>query len=152
MNPNFSKAPLDLSKWRKVPTMLIAGGGALSLLGLVISPKEFAYSWLLAFMFYLSLGLGALFLVLVHHLFDAGWSVPIRRFCEHISSLLFPWMAIFWIPIYLLRHKLYHWMSVDSAGDHALKAKLPLFTETGFLLISLACFATWWLLSSRLRN
>ena len=32
--------------------------------------------------------MGALFLVLAHHLFDAGWSVPIRRFCEHISNLL----------------------------------------------------------------
>ena len=45
-------------------------------------------------MFFLSLVLGALFLVMVHHLFDAGWSVAIRRFCEHLACLLFPWMAI----------------------------------------------------------
>ena len=32
--------------------------------------------------------LGALFLVLVHHLTDAGWSVGIRRFNEHLASLL----------------------------------------------------------------
>jgi hypothetical protein len=41
------------------------------------------FSWLLAFMFYYSIALGALFLVMVHHLTDAGWSVGIRRFCEH---------------------------------------------------------------------
>ena len=41
-------------------------------------------------MFYYSIALGALFLVMVHHLTDAGWSVGIRRFCEHLASLLFP--------------------------------------------------------------
>jgi hypothetical protein len=45
-------------------------------------------------MFYYSIALGALFLVMVHHLTDAGWSVGIRRFCEHLASLLFPWLAI----------------------------------------------------------
>jgi hypothetical protein len=30
-------------------------------------------------MFYSSLMLGGLFLVILHHLFDAQWSVPIRR-------------------------------------------------------------------------
>ncbi len=114
--------------------------------------RQFAFSWLLAYMFCLSICSGALFLVMFHHLFDAGWSVPIRRFCEHLASLLFPVMAIFWIPIYLLRKHLYHWMSIaDPASDHALKVKLPLFTQSGFLLISLACFAVWWLLTNRLR-
>ena len=51
---------------------------------------EFGISWLLAFMFFLSIALGTLFLVLVHHLTDAGWSVGIRRFNEHIAALLFP--------------------------------------------------------------
>src|SRR5881394_974301 len=92
-------APLDLSKWRKAPMLLMAGGGLLALIGLAIDPKQFAFSWLLAFMFFLSLCGGALFLVLVHHLFDAGWSVPIRRFCEHIASLFVPWLLILFIPV-----------------------------------------------------
>src|ERR1051325_9642053 len=99
-------APLDLSKWRNVPRNLMAGGGVVVALGFVITLilqrlDQFAYSWLLAFMFFLSLCLGALFLVLLHHLFDAGWSVPIPRFCEHISTILFPWMALLFIPIAL---------------------------------------------------
>ncbi len=67
-------APLDLSKWRNVPVILMVVGGVLSLIGLAFYRKEFAFSWLLAFMFFLSLCLGALFLVIAHHLFDAGWS------------------------------------------------------------------------------
>src|SRR3954447_7639691 len=120
--------PLDLSKWRKAPTMLIVVGGVLSLLGLLCNRQQFAYSYLLAFMFCLSICLGALFLVLAHHLFDAGWSVPIRRFCEHIASLLFPWMFILWIPIGLFRKQLFSWINHVHAPDEALAAKFPLFT------------------------
>ena len=44
-----------------------------------------------------AIALGALFLVMIHHLTDAGWSVGIRRFCEHLASLLFPWLAILFL-------------------------------------------------------
>ena len=149
--------PLDLSKWRNVPTILIGVGGVLALIGLGVSfgvlhdgGKQFAFSWLLAFMFCLSIGLGALFLVLAHHLFDAGWSVPIRRFCEHIASLL-PIMVFFWIPIYLLRKTLFSWMSVNPP-DEALAAKNPLFTQAGFLIVSLGIFGVWYVLTKGLRS
>src|SRR6266478_4485253 len=103
--------PLDLSRWRNVPAILMGGGALVSLIGLLVNAKEFAYAWLLGFMFFLSLCLGALFLVIVHHLFDAGWSVPIRRFSEHIASLLFPWMALLFLPIVFLAKTIYPWMS-----------------------------------------
>jgi hypothetical protein len=114
---------------------------------------QFGYAWLVAFMFCLSIGLGALFLVIVHHLFDAGWSVATRRFCEHIASLLFPICFVLWIPIGLLAPQLYQWMGkeLQAHPDHALSAKWPLFSTTGFYLISIGCFLTWWLLSNRLK-
>ena len=151
VKPTSSSAPLDLSRWRNVPTILMFAGGAVSLLGL-FNPKEFAFSWLLAFMFFLSLCLGALFLVLAHHLFDAGWSVAIRRFCEHIASLLFPWMFFLFIPIALFaKSRIYLWMNSNPATDKALAVKNPLFTMPGFYLVSAGCFAVWWLLTNRLR-
>ena len=130
---------------------LMVGGGALCLLGLLLDRQQFAFSWLLSFMFFLSLCLGALFLVIEHHLFDASWSVPIRRSCEHIASLLFPWMALLFIPLALLAKTLYRWMSADPRTAHALAAKEPLFTQPMFYLVSAFCFLVWWLLSNRLR-
>jgi hypothetical protein len=145
--------PPDLSKWRTLPVKLMVVGGAVSLLGAVLNLKQFGYSWLLAFMFFLSLSLGALFLVLAHHLFDAGWSVATRRLCEHIASLLFPWLAILFVPIALLAPKLYTWMGpqLQQTPDHALHAKYPLFTYTGFYLVIVICFAVWGFLTSRLK-
>src|ERR1041385_8930066 len=150
-------SPVDLAKWRTLPNLMMGGGAATCVLGLVVdfarhhSLRQFGYSWLLAFMFWLSLTLGALFLVMMHHLFDAAWSVPLRRFCEHLACLVFPWMAVFFIPIALLAPQIYAWMSVNPRSDHALRVKWPLFTMPGFCLTAAMCFAVWWLLASRLR-
>jgi hypothetical protein len=143
--------PLDFSKWRNVPNLMIAGGLVLCLIGGIWKPTQFAYSWLLGFVFCLSFVMGALFLVLMHHLFDAGWSVGIRRFCEHLACLVFPWMALFFVPIALLAPLIYKWMRVDPSLDHELAAKWPLFTKPGFYLVAVLCFAAWALLTSRLR-
>ena len=50
---------------------------------------------------------------MMHHLTDAGWSVATRRFCEHIGALLFPWLAILFMPVLLLAPKIYPWMTLN---------------------------------------
>ncbi|NBR87258.1 MAG: hypothetical protein EBS84_17630 [Proteobacteria bacterium] len=114
--------------------------------------KKFGYAYLTAYMFCLSFCLGALFLVILNHLFDAQWMLPIRRFLEHLACQLFPTMAILWIPIGILAPKLYPWMTSDPATDHALAAKYPLFTINFFYGISLLIFLVWWFISSGLRR
>ncbi len=146
-------APIDLSRWRALPTRLMMAGGAVAVLGAIVNLKEFAFSWLTAYMFCLSFVLGGLFLVLVHHLFDAGWSVPIRRVCEHLANLAFPWMLVLFLPIALLaKPYLYEWMRNDPHADHAVHAKLPLFTLGGFYLVAALCFVSWYWLASSLRK
>ncbi len=151
-------APLNLEKYRNLPFKLMAGGGLICLIGIAVDwhngCRHFAFSWLQSFMFFLSICLGAWFLVLVHHLFDAGWSVPIRRFCEHISKLLFPCMFLLFLPFAIaLAPRVYPWMIEQAHGhiDHALAAKNPLFTPAGFYLSASLCFFVWWWIPGRLR-
>ena len=125
-------------------------GGVLSGFGAVINPTEFGFSWLLAFMFYYSIALGALFIVMVHHLTDAGWSVGIRRFCEHLASLLFPWLAILFLPVLIFANKIYSWMTLSAATNNLVAAKLPVFTCSGFIITTGIFFGIWWLLTSQL--
>lgn len=157
MSNLFGNGRLDLSRWRKAPALLMVVGGALSLLGFFVAREEFNYTWLLAFMFFLSLSLGALFLVMAHHLFDAGWSVPIRRFCEHISTLVFPWLLLLFVPIAIQAKTIYKWMAISATGpqavasDHALAAKQPLFSVPWFYIVAVVCFLVWGGLSWGLR-
>src|SRR5438477_12925656 len=148
-----AEPPLDLSRWRNVPNLLIGLGGALAILGWILNAKQFGYSWLCAYTFFLSFCLGALFLVIVHHLFDASWSVPIRRYIEHMACLASVLAALF-IPVALLAPKIYDWMHRLETGaiDHSLQAKLPLFTLPMFYVVAVVCLATWCLLSNRLRH
>src|SRR6266487_5611765 len=113
--------PLYLSGWRKVPNILIGVGGVLAILGWIGNARQFGYSWLFAYMFFLSFCLGALFLVIMHHLFDASWSVPIRRYVEHLACLA-PVMAALFIPVALLAPRIYDWMHRLQTGaiDHSL--------------------------------
>jgi hypothetical protein len=113
-----------LSGWRKLPAALMAGGAVLSVIGAAMNPAEFGFSWLLAFMFFLSIALGALFLVMVHHLSDAGWSVATRRVCEHIASLLFPWLALLFLPVAFFAKSIYSWMTMDPARQHFVEREM----------------------------
>ena len=114
--------------------------------------KQFGYAYLTAYMFCLSLCLGALFLVILNHLFDAQWMLPIRRFLEHIACLLFPTMFVLWIPIGLLAPEIYPWFSIPEHTDHALDAKYPLFTKNAFYGVSCLLFLVWGFIAHGLRT
>jgi hypothetical protein len=149
--PDSTSASID-PRWRKLPLMLMAGAGVLSLIGAFVNTKQLGYSYLLAFMFFLSIALGGLFLTLVHHLFDASWSVATRRVTEHLAWLL-PVMGALWIPVAILAPKfIYSWMQVDPHTDHALHAKQPIFTLPWFYAISIGLFAIWTFLVWNLRK
>ncbi len=140
-----------------LPGAMLVIGAVLTVIGFVASIKhnggtEFGFAWLLAFVFYYSVALGALFLVLVHHLTDAGWSVGIRRFCEHLASLLFPALAVLFLPIGLLAPKIYSWLAENPTTNNLIAARQPVFSTVGFWVTSGIFFTVWWLLTSRLRS
>ena len=149
---NGNSKPLDLSKWRPLPNVLMILGLIGAIAGFVINRQQFGFSWLLAFMFFLSLGLGGLGLTILHHLFDASWSVPIRRVTEQLGGLL-KWMVLLWIPIgymaYDTKSGMYEWIHKLQEGmpDHSTLSKQPLFTIAGFYGVSIFCLLTWFVLS-----
>ncbi len=155
----YAGPPLDLAKWRSLPTLLIVIGGVLAAVGAFVNYQEFNYAWLTAFMFFLSIGLGGLILVILHHLFDAAWSIPIRRTCEHLANLL-PVMAVMFIPIAAnvlfadSKHQIYHWIAMIKSGetDHSLSSKYPLFTVPSFFMVAVINFVVWTILARGLRN
>ncbi len=60
--------------------------------------RRFMLAYLVAFAFVLSLSLGALFFVLIQHLFRSGWSVLLRRLPEAMAANL--WLvALMFLPI-----------------------------------------------------
>ncbi len=115
--------------------------------------KQFAHSYLTAYMFVLSLCMGSLFMVFLHHLFDAAWSVSIRRVTEALASMLFPHMLVALLPIILLEKELYPWMSIaEPATDAALNAKKGLFNVPMFNILVPVFVAVWGWIANRFRT
>lgn len=111
---------LDNSKVAKVKTIClgIAGIGAIiSLLGLFgLLGKHFqgtyAYSWVFAYYFFLTLSIGGVFWTLLHNVSNSGWGTSIRRTFENLGST-FPWVFLFGLPLLFpqVNQYLYEWMN-----------------------------------------
>src|SRR6476659_11487705 len=94
----------------------------LCVVGAVMSPHQFSYSWLFAFAFFFTLCAGCFFWTIVHHATDAEWSVVVRRQLENIAALLTV-LALLFVPILLLRHHLYAWMAITRGVEPSLDTK-----------------------------
>ncbi len=124
---------------------LIAGGimGAVSLVGLFVSPAQFFQSYLMAYMLVLGTTLGCLALGMIHQLSGGAWGVVTRRLIG-ASSRVIPILTVLFIPIIFGMHHLYEWTHADVvARDEVLTGK-QLYLNTPFFLLRAALyFAVW---------
>jgi hypothetical protein len=124
---------------------LIAGilGLALSAAGYFVDSKQFFHSYLVAYVFWTSIGLGGLFFTLLNHLVGAEWGIVLRRISETIMVTL-PIMCVFFIPVILGFHDLYHWSHKEVVdADPILKAKAGYLNEPFFIIRTVVYFAIW---------
>jgi hypothetical protein len=132
--------------WNRIPLI----GGAFALLGAVAcailgaaNPKQFFFSWLVSFLFFLSLALGALFFVLIQYAAQGGWGIVLRRIGETTFATL-PVMAALFVPVYLGLHDLYEWSHPDAAEhDALLRWKAPYLNVPFFLIRAALFFGIW---------
>jgi hypothetical protein len=123
----------------------------LCVVGAYVDPVQFSYSWLFAFAFFFTLCAGCFFWTIVHHATDANWSVVVRRQLENIAVLLSV-MALFFVPIILLRNHLYDWLIIPPGRDHVLDAKRAYLNWNFFLTRAIICFAFFIIASQLLRR
>ncbi len=118
-------------------------GLLLGLVGFFVDRGHFFHSYLIAFVFWLSLALGGLFFTMLHHMVGATWSVVLRRFSENIMSM-FLFLAIFFIPILFGIGDLYHWSHADIvAKNELLMGKTPYLNVPFFIIRTIIYFAIW---------
>jgi hypothetical protein len=94
----------------------VAGAGFIA----VTDPRRFAFSYLFAYVAFLTVALGGVFFGLLQHLTSAGWSVSIRRTTEFLHWPLWLFVILF-VPVALNMDTLYPWTAHGhgEAGEHA---------------------------------
>ena len=138
-------AAKDLSKVKMISLAVFVLGAIGS--GLLFTNETwgagFAYSWLFAFIFFITLTLGGVFWTTLHHLTNSGWGVSIRRMMENLG-FVFPFFAVIAIPLMIpsVQDDLYEWMnrhryvkqtveavSVEIEGKKSYEAKVVAGSE-----------------------
>lgn len=128
-------------------TKTFYGFGAVGLIasgvGYFLNYKQFFFSYLTSFTFFTSIALGALILVMIHHVTKSSWGTVIRRIPESFASNLWIW-SIFIIPVLLGMGSLYKWTSAEYvAGDPIMMGKVPYLNVPFFLIRQVIYFAIW---------
>jgi hypothetical protein len=118
---------------------LVASGGLA-----VMGTDQFFFSYLTSFMWWLSIALGGLWFVLIHHATRAGWSVVVRRFAEHLMKGL-PVLFLLFLPLLAGMEDLFHWMHPE--GDPILEGKSGYLNPTFFIIRVVIFFGLWALLA-----
>jgi hypothetical protein len=117
---------------------VVGGAGAF-----LLNAEQAFFNYLLGFMFLMSIGVGALFLISLEYVAGADWSTPLRRIIEFTASIT-PYLIILAIPILLNMHSLFHWSHTEVVeSDKILKEKAPYLNETFFLIRVAIVFALW---------
>jgi hypothetical protein len=132
--------------WNRLPVI----GAVVALLGTVAcailgaaNPRQFFFSWLVSFLFFLSLALGSLFFVLIQYASQGGWGIVLRRIGETIFATL-PVMAALFLPVALGLRDLYSWSAPGAAAhDALLRWKAPYLNVPFFLVRAALYFGIW---------
>jgi hypothetical protein len=120
-----------------------AAGAAVSLVGLLLTPRQFLQSYLMAYMLCLGVTLGCLALGMVHQLSGGAWGVVLRRSIGAASRVL-PVMTAMFLPIVIGMSFLYPWTNADLVAHNELLQHKRLYLNTPFFLVRAAVyFAVW---------
>ena len=140
-------------------------GIAVTALGILVSGAHVvATAWLVGLGFWSAIAIGMLMMILIHHIFDASWSVVLRRQYEH-GVAAFPWLLLMFLPLvaasFFGTHDLvWPWMNPahQIAGGHQVKDDLLYVKKSAFLnvplftTLTIGFFGLWIWISSRLRR
>lgn len=115
--------------------------------------SRFLHGYMIAYCFFLSITLGALFFTILQHLVRAGWSVVVRRISEAMASTAVV-MAVLFLPILvptlLGNYALFEWADpVLAESDHLIHHKKP-YLNMGFFLVRCVFYFGFWIFASRL--
>jgi len=122
-------------------------GGA----GWVMDPHQFYRSYLVSFVYVLSIPLGCLGLLMMQHLSGGAWGVMLRRVFE-AASRTFPLVALFAVPLLLGMTHVYHWAEPEAQAHDPLLHHKAAYLNVGFFTVrTVLYFVIWsalaWLLS-----
>lgn len=116
---------------------------ALSAWGAFVDRRQFFFSYLFGWLFWIGLSLGCFMMTMIHLLTGGRWGYPTRRFLEAGFSVL-PLMLVLVVPIFLGLHELYPWARPEEVAHEAsLQKTHPYNNEFAYILRVVIYLVVW---------
>jgi hypothetical protein len=154
-------APLGAAAAPAVRTTAVVVGvaGLALLIGAITDRRQFFHSYLFGYVFALSVTLGALFWVLIHHVADAGWSVGLRRTFENVTLAILP-LAVLDVPVLIgiMTGNLHEWWGFingpqpEGERGHLWHVRHTWFALPFFLARNVLYFGVWLAYATMMRR
>ena len=130
-----------------IASLVLGGLGTIGMIiGFITDPTQAAFSYLTAWVYAVSIALGALIFLMIAHATQGKWFIVFRRFGEMIVASL-PILALAFIPIALELGRIYVWVHPPATLDHEALAtiahKAPYLNPTFFIVRTAIFFAFW---------
>src|ERR1043166_2558602 len=90
------------------------GGLVACAIGFAVRPQEFFRSYLFAYLFWLSIGLGCLPILMLYHLVGGAWGYSIRRILESGTRTI-GLLGLLFIPVIAGMGRIYAWIHPSNA-------------------------------------
>ena len=146
MNESNWSPPDSLEAIKSRAWIIGAIGVVAAAIGLFTQRQQFFQSYLVAWVFWISVSLGCLAIMMLHHLSGGAWGLMVRRILEAASRTL-PLLTILFLPILLGLEDLYLWARPEAADDPLIQVKASYLNPTAFAIRTLVFLAIWILLA-----
>jgi hypothetical protein len=131
--------------------IVAAAGLGLTLVGGLLDARRALFAYLVAFVYWVGIALGALILLGSFHAARAKWPVVLRRFLETVPAT-FPLFVLLFVPIALGMKHLYLWVDPHGLqGEllHAVEHKAP-YLNVPFFLVRAGFYFLFWIVVAHL--
>ncbi len=146
MNDANWSPPDSLDSIKSKAWIVGVAGAVASIAGLFVQRQQFFQSYLVSWLFWISITLGCLAIMMLHHLSRGGWGLMVRRTLEAATRTL-PWLAVLFVPILLGLQSLYVWARPEAADDALIQHKASYLNPTAFTIRAVLYLAIWTLLA-----
>src|SRR5690242_17026917 len=138
---------------RYVRLFLIVGivALALSLLGALFTPQQFFQSYLFSYVFWISLVIGCLAVLMMQYVTGGAWGIILRRILESAARTL-PLLLLLFLPLLFGLHRLYSWTHADVVAASAVLQHKRAFLNLPFFLIRAGVYFISWIIFAVLLN
>lgn len=146
-----ARAPESLGRVQLIALVVGVVGVIASVVGFMADPDQFFRSYLVSYVFWLSIAIGCLGLMLLQHLSQGAWGLVPRRINEASAGTLLL-MAPLFLPIWIGLRSIFGWARPEVMAENHLIAKKEWYLDPEFFLLRVVIyFAVWLLLTFLLR-